>query len=154
MFEEVMEWFGSHLPDERKTGLRIVHGDYKIENLVFHPTENRIIGILDWELCTLGSPVRGIPALIDGVPNLSLLIARRPCVSHPALVYRPGVHPEGGPLGCAGRSEKHEGQAYRARRPRARILQADKNVISRSRHQLRKELDAHAGAYFCLGYSE
>ncbi|EPQ55195.1 APH-domain-containing protein [Gloeophyllum trabeum ATCC 11539] len=63
MFEEVMEWFGSHLPDERKTGLRIVHGDYKIENLVFHPTENRIIGILDWELCTLGSPLADLACL-------------------------------------------------------------------------------------------
>lgn len=57
-FDDMVAWYGAHLPDERKTGLRVVHGDYKLDNLVFDPTENRVIGILDWELCTLGSPVR------------------------------------------------------------------------------------------------
>lgn len=52
-----MDWYKKNLPDESKTGSRIVHGDYKLDNMVFHPTENKVIGILDWELCTLGSPV-------------------------------------------------------------------------------------------------
>ena len=57
-FDDLMEWYTKNLPDETKTGSRIVHGDYKLDNVIFHPTENNVIGILDWELCTLGSPVR------------------------------------------------------------------------------------------------
>jgi aminoglycoside phosphotransferase (APT) family kinase protein len=57
-YDELIAWYRQNLPDERKTGVRVVHGDYKLDNLIFHPTENRVIGILDWELCTLGSPVR------------------------------------------------------------------------------------------------
>ena len=56
-FDELVNWYRKHLPDERKTGLRVVHGDYKLDNMIFHPSENRVIGILDWELSTLGSPV-------------------------------------------------------------------------------------------------
>lgn len=62
-FDEMIAWYRSHLPDESKTGSRIVHGDYKIDNMIFHPTENRVIGILDWELCTLGSPLADLANL-------------------------------------------------------------------------------------------
>ncbi|CAE6338723.1 unnamed protein product [Rhizoctonia solani] len=63
-YDEMIAWYREHLPDESKTGLRIVHGDYKIDNLIFHTTEPRVIGILDWELCTLGSPLADLANLL------------------------------------------------------------------------------------------
>ncbi|MBP0630554.1 phosphotransferase family protein [Cupriavidus sp. AcVe19-1a] len=49
------EWLPHHVPDADRTCL--VHGDYRMDNLVFHPTEARVLGVLDWELSTLGDPL-------------------------------------------------------------------------------------------------
>ena len=53
--DRLMEWLPAHIPagDE----IAIVHGDYRIENLIFHPAEPRIVAIVDWELSTLGHPL-------------------------------------------------------------------------------------------------
>jgi acyl-CoA dehydrogenase len=51
----LMDWLPQHLPQTEETTL--VHGDYRLDNLVFHPTEPRVLGVLDWELSTLGDPV-------------------------------------------------------------------------------------------------
>lgn len=56
----LIEWLPQHLPDESDgSGSRvsIVHGDYRLDNLIFHPTEPRVLAVLDWELSTLGDPL-------------------------------------------------------------------------------------------------
>ncbi len=52
--DRLVEWLPSHIPDGEDTS--IVHGDFRIDNLIFHPTEPRILAVLDWELSTLGHP--------------------------------------------------------------------------------------------------
>lgn len=52
---KLMDWLPGHLPEGDETTL--VHGDYRLDNLIFHPTEARVIGVLDWELSTLGHPL-------------------------------------------------------------------------------------------------
>jgi aminoglycoside phosphotransferase (APT) family kinase protein len=53
--EQLIEWLPAHLPDADETTL--VHGDFRIDNLIFHSTEPRILAVLDWELSTLGHPL-------------------------------------------------------------------------------------------------
>jgi aminoglycoside phosphotransferase (APT) family kinase protein len=53
--DRLMEWLPSNLPPGDESGM--VHGDYRVENLIFHPTEPRIVAIVDWELSTLGHPL-------------------------------------------------------------------------------------------------
>ncbi|KAL3641914.1 putative acyl-CoA dehydrogenase ibr3 [Castilleja foliolosa] len=54
---ELSNWLSQHIPQEDSSGSAagLVHGDFRIDNLVFHPIEDRVIGILDWELSTLGN---------------------------------------------------------------------------------------------------
>jgi acyl-CoA dehydrogenase len=51
----LIEWLPQNIPAGDQTS--IVHGDYRLDNLVFHPTESRALGLLDWELATLGHPM-------------------------------------------------------------------------------------------------
>lgn len=56
----LIDWLPAHVPNEAsETGARvaIVHGDYRLDNLIFHPSEPRILAVLDWELSTLGDPI-------------------------------------------------------------------------------------------------
>src|SRR3954465_7671639 len=53
--DRLIEWLPAHLPPGDETG--IVHGDFRIDNMIFHPHEPRILAVLDWELSTLGHPL-------------------------------------------------------------------------------------------------
>jgi len=53
--QQLMGWLPAHIPSDDETTL--VHGDYRLDNLIFHPTEPRILAVLDWELSTLGHPM-------------------------------------------------------------------------------------------------
>ncbi len=57
--DQLMDWLPAHMPASARDDSRIciVHGDYRLDNLMFHPTEPRIIAVLDWELSTLGHPL-------------------------------------------------------------------------------------------------
>ncbi len=53
--EDLIAWLAENLPaDDGKVSL--VHGDYRLDNMIFHPSEPRVIAVLDWELSTLGHP--------------------------------------------------------------------------------------------------
>ena len=53
-FDEIVDFIRRNVPSDRAS---IVHGDYKFDNVVLHPTEPRVIAILDWELSTIGHPL-------------------------------------------------------------------------------------------------
>lgn len=56
VMDRLIEWLLENMPPQ-EGGRSIVHGDFKVDNLVFHPTEPRVIAVLDWELSTLGDPL-------------------------------------------------------------------------------------------------
>ncbi|MFI4933009.1 MAG: phosphotransferase [Caulobacterales bacterium] len=56
--ERLIEALPARIPTDETT--TIAHGDYRLENVMYHPTESKIIAVLDWELSTLGNPLADI----------------------------------------------------------------------------------------------
>ncbi len=53
--DRLVEWLPRHIPACEEA--RIVHGDFRCDNMIFHPSEPRILAVLDWELSTIGHPL-------------------------------------------------------------------------------------------------
>jgi aminoglycoside phosphotransferase (APT) family kinase protein len=53
--DQLIEWLPQNIPPGDET--TIVHGDYRLDNMIFDPTEPRVLAVLDWELATLGHPL-------------------------------------------------------------------------------------------------
>ena len=53
--DNLIAWLPKNIPPSAST--TVVHGDYRLDNAIFHPTEPRILAVLDWELSTLGDPL-------------------------------------------------------------------------------------------------
>lgn len=90
----LMEWLPAHIPESDETC--VVHGDFRIGNCIVHPTEPRIVAVLDWEISTLGHPLadlayfclayhggstmgddlRDLDLAAQGIPDESALLAR------------------------------------------------------------------------------
>jgi aminoglycoside phosphotransferase (APT) family kinase protein len=78
--DRLIEWLPTHIPEGDETA--VVHGDFRMDNLIFHPGEPRIVAILDWELSTLGHPLADFsyhcmswripPAQFRGIGGLDL----------------------------------------------------------------------------------
>jgi aminoglycoside phosphotransferase (APT) family kinase protein len=104
VMRRLIDWLPRHLPPEDET--RIVHGDYRMDNVVFHPAEPRVAAILDWELSTLGNPIadfayhvmswRISPELFRGLagadlPSLGIPSERAYAEAYCGRTGRPGI---------------------------------------------------------------
>lgn len=53
--DRLIDWLQGHLPKDE--AVTVIHGDFRVDNMIFHPVEPHVLAVLDWELCTLGHPL-------------------------------------------------------------------------------------------------
>jgi len=91
----LVEWLPRHIPAGEET--RVVHGDFRCDNMIFHPTEPRVLAVLDWELSTLGHPLADFtyhammyrlpPTIMNGLKGEDLALLGLPSESHYVKAY-------------------------------------------------------------------
>ena len=67
--ERMIAWLPQTIPPQHVSS--VVHGDYRLDNMIFHKKENRVIAVLDWELSTLGDPIADFSYLMLNWQNAS-----------------------------------------------------------------------------------
>ncbi len=85
--DRLVEWLPANIPDDGDE-TSVVHGDFRIDNMIFHPTEPRVLAVLDWELSTLGHPLadfayhammyRMPPYIVAGLAGANLAVLNIP----------------------------------------------------------------------------
>lgn len=89
-FKETSKWLLKNAPKDPEVP-HLIHGDFKIDNFVFHPTKPVIIAVLDWELCTNGHPLFDLANVLQPFcmpPNLNKYFAKFDIDEDPHLVDR------------------------------------------------------------------
>ncbi|CAH2353638.1 hypothetical protein CLIB1423_11S04302 [[Candida] railenensis] len=78
-FSELCNWISEKAPQDPDK-LTLIHGDFKIDNILFHHTEPRVIAVLDWELCTFGHPIFDLGNFLQAFqfPNQLNLLLYKP----------------------------------------------------------------------------
>jgi len=101
--ERLIEWLPAHVPTDDTT--TVVHGDFRLGNMVVDPVEPRVVAVLDWELSTLGHPLgdlayacvpHRLPPALDGIRGLDLTALGIPSEAAYVAAYcrrtdRPGI---------------------------------------------------------------
>lgn len=93
--DRLVEWLALHIPARDETS--IIHGDFRADNMIFHPTEPRVLAVLDWELSTLGDPLadfaynammyRMPPDILGGIAGIDLHAHGLPTESEYVAAY-------------------------------------------------------------------
>jgi aminoglycoside phosphotransferase (APT) family kinase protein len=88
--EKLIEWLPKTLPEQKR--ISVVHGDYRLDNMIFHPTEPQVKAVLDWELSTLGDPMADFTYLLmqwimPGLAGADVKALNIPTMEEAAQIY-------------------------------------------------------------------
>lgn len=88
--EKLIEWLPRTVPEQARVS--VVHGDYRLDNMIFHATEPRVQAVLDWELSTLGDPLADFTYLLmqwtmPGLHGADLKALNIPSMDEAAEIY-------------------------------------------------------------------